>query len=58
MLSADGTVLRNDPVDLAGFARAVAIGGSLEPELNAMVADYRNRCRLVESLELVRPDVP
>lgn len=46
---ADGTVLRSDPVDLSGFARAVALGDSLEPELDAMVADYRNRCQLIES---------
>jgi hypothetical protein len=58
VLGADGTVLRNDPVDLAGFGRAVALGDSLEPELDAMVADYRNRCRLVESLDLIPPDVP
>lgn len=50
VLGADGTMLRDDPVDLAGFARAVAVGDSLEPELDAMVADHRNRCQYVESL--------
>jgi hypothetical protein len=50
VLGADGTVLRSDSVDLAGFARAVAIGDGLEPELNAMVADYRNRCTFIERL--------
>lgn len=50
VLAADGTVLRSDPVDLPGFARAVALGDSLEPELDAMVADYRNRCELIEHL--------
>lgn len=47
VLSADGTVLHSDPIDVAGFARAVALGDSLEPELDAMVADYRNRCALI-----------
>jgi hypothetical protein len=55
---ADGTVLRSEPVDLSGFARAVALGDSLEPELDAMVADYRNRCRLIESLGPVTVDAP
>lgn len=57
VLGADGTVLRNDPVDLAGFARAVALGDSLEPELNAMVADYRNRCTLIQSLPGALPEL-
>lgn len=48
--AADGEVIRGDPVDLTGFARAVTIGDSLEPELDAMVADYRNRCELIERL--------
>ncbi len=56
--SADGTVLRSDPIDLPGFARAVALGDSLEPELDALVADYRNRCRLIESLEPPVVDTP
>jgi len=48
--AADGSVVRSDPVDLPGFAAAVTLGDSLEPELDAMVADYRNRCELVEHL--------
>ena len=48
--SAEGNILRSDPIDLPGFARAVALGDSLEPELNEMVADHRNRCELIESL--------
>lgn len=58
VLGADGTVLRNDPVNLAEFSRAVALGDSLEPELEAMVADYRNRCRLIESHDLIPLDLP
>jgi hypothetical protein len=58
VLGADGNVLRSDPVDLAGFARAVALGDSLEPELDAMVADYRNRCTLIQSLPGSPPGEP
>jgi hypothetical protein len=55
---ADGTVLRSDPVDLPGFARAVVLGASMEPELDAMVADYRNRCELIESLDPPSVETP
>jgi len=56
--SADGTILRSDPIDLPGFARAVALGDSLEPELDSMVADYRNRCQLIEDLGPIHVDTP
>lgn len=58
VFGADGNVLHSDPVDLSGFAPAVALGDSLEPELDAMVADYRNRCEFVESLNPPPTEIP
>lgn len=51
VLDADGNVLRSDPVDPAAFGRVVEIAGSLRPELERLVADYRERCEFVESLD-------
>jgi hypothetical protein len=50
VLSAEGNVVRSDPVDPAAFEQAIALAAGLRPALEAMVADYRNRCRYVETL--------
>lgn len=50
VLSAEGNVVRSDPVDPAAFEQAVAFAAGLRPALEALVADYRNRCHYVETL--------
>ncbi len=57
VLRSDDTVLHSDPVDLTAFPRAAALAESLAPELDAMVADYRHRCELIETLAPPHIDV-
>ena len=49
VVRSDGMVVRSDPIDPGILSRVVATAASLQPELDAMVADYRNRCRFVPS---------
>ncbi|HEV7660709.1 MAG TPA: hypothetical protein VGO55_12795 [Allosphingosinicella sp.] len=56
VLSAEGNVVRSDPIDPSAFERAVTLAAALRPEVEAMVADYRDRCDYVESLGL--PSIP
>lgn len=48
LLAANGRVVRRDPIDASIFDSALTRARALQPELDEMVADYRNRCRIVE----------
>lgn len=48
LLDANGAAIRSEQVDPEDFDRAVAAAVRLQPELDALVADYRNRCPFVE----------
>jgi hypothetical protein len=47
IVRSDDMVIRSDPIDPEILSRVVATAASLQPELDAMVADYRHRCRFV-----------
>ena len=51
----DGVVVREDPIDPAVFARAVAAAPALHPALDEMVADYRNQCRFFDGGPIAAP---
>lgn len=53
LLDAEGNVVRSDPIDKTAFGQVVGIAAALRPELETLVADYRNRCHYVESLGTV-----
>lgn len=48
-LSADGAILRWDRITAPEFDRALRIAGEIQPEFETMVANYRERCRPVNS---------
>ena len=50
IVDAEGNVVRSDPIDKTAFGRVAGIAAGLRPELEALVADYRNRCEFVETL--------
>lgn len=52
VLDAEGNAVRSDPIDPAAFGRVAGIATGLRPQLEALVADYRNRCDYVESLDI------
>jgi hypothetical protein len=45
VLNADGTLVLRDWIDAAEFARSLRIAGEIQPEFDAMIANYRERCR-------------
>jgi len=40
----DGNIIRSDRIDPESFGQALAAAGALQPALDAMIADHRNRC--------------
>jgi hypothetical protein len=49
VLAADGSVVRRDRVGGDEFDRALSIAGEIQPEFEAMAANYRERCRPTDS---------
>lgn len=48
IVRSDGMIVRSDPIDPEIFGRVVATAAALQPEVDAMVADYRNRCPFIQ----------
>jgi hypothetical protein len=49
VLLADGTIVRRDRVGAAEFGQSLRIAGEIQPEFEAMIADYRARCRPIDN---------
>ena len=49
VLNARGAVIRRDRIDNAEFGRSLGIAGQIQPEFEAMIANYRERCRPSDS---------
>jgi hypothetical protein len=48
IVRSDGRIVRSDPIDPEMFGRVAATAAGLQPELEALVADYRNRCPFIQ----------
>lgn len=48
VLDAEGTVILRDWVGAAEFGGSLRIAGEIQPEFEAMIANYRERCRPVD----------
>jgi hypothetical protein len=51
----DGNIVRSDRIDPESFGQALAAASALQPALDAMIADYRNRCPFDEGGPIAPP---
>jgi len=49
ILDAQGAIVLRDWIGAAEFGRSLSIAGEVQPEFEAMIANYRERCRPVDN---------